>query len=148
MFSLYYALSAVPALDVVVFLRAFPVDSNFLTGLELNLTGIIHISPTELDMSTLMAISAEWSKSGTILTTNSRVTVDEGPVAVGPLQYQTTLLLNSLDKTRDVGNYTCTVHVIHSLKGFLDAVTDSAASHFITVQSKSNHNNIIDTSIT
>ena len=99
-------------------------------------------------MSTLMAVSAEWSKSGTILTTNSRVTVDEGPVAVGPLQYQTSLLLNSLDKTRDMGNYTCTVHVIHSLEGFQDAVTDTAVSRFITVQSKSNPSNIIDTSIT
>ena len=133
---------------MVVFLRGVPVDSNFFTGLQLNLTCIIHISPTELDVSTLIYVSAEWSKSGTILTTNSRVTVDEGPVAVGPLQYQTSLLLNSLDKTRDVGNYTCTVHVIHSLDGFQDAVTDTAASHFITVQSKSNPSNIIDTAIT
>ena len=69
-------------------------------------------------------------------------------MAVGPLQYQTSLLLNSLDKSRDVGNYTCTVHVIHSLDGFLDAVTDTAVSRFITVQSKSNPSNIIDTSIT
>ena len=95
-----------------------------------------------------MAVSAEWSKSGTILTTNSRLTVDEGPEAVGLLQYQTSLLFESLDKTRDMGNYTCTVHVIHSLEGFLDAVTDTAASRFITVQSKFNHNNIIDISIT
>ena len=133
---------------MVVFLRGFPVDSNFFTGLQLNLTCIIHISPTELDVSTLMAVSAEWSKSGTILTTSSRVTVDEGPVAVGPLQYQTSLLLNSLDNTRDMGNYTCTVHVIHSLDGFQDAVTNTAVSRYITVQSKSNHNNIIDTAIT
>ena len=133
---------------MVVFLRGVPVDSNFFTGLQLNLTCIIHISPTELDVSTLIYVSAEWSKSGTILTTNSRVTVDEGPIAVGPLQYQTSLLLNSLDKTRDIGYYTCSVHVIHSLEGFLDAVTDTAASRFITVQSKSNHNTIIDTAIT
>ena len=133
---------------MVVFLRGFPVDSNFFTGLQLNLTCIIHISPTELDVSTSMAVSAEWSKSGTILTTNTRVTVDEGPVTVGPLQYQSSLLFKSLDKTRDKGDYSCSVHVIHSLEGFLDAVTNTAVSRFITVQSKSNHNTIIETSIT
>ena len=83
-----------------------------------------------------MAISAEWSKEGTSLTTNSRVTVDDGPVEVAPLQYQTSLQINSLDKTRDEGDYTCTVHVIHSLEGFLDVITDTAASHSITVHSR------------
>ena len=143
---LYY-ISVVPALDVDVFLRGFPVDSNFFTGLELNLTCIIHISPIGLDISTSFAVSAEWSKSGTSLTTNSRVTLDEGAVEVGPLQYQTSLLFKSLDKTRDEGTYTCSVHVIHSLEGFLDAVTDTAASRSILMHSKSDLNNIIDTYI-
>ena len=129
---------------MVVVLRSFPVDLSFFSGLQLNLTCIIHISPTGLDESTSMAVSAEWSKSGTSLTTNSRVTVDKGPVEVGPLQYQTTLLFESLDTTIDEGNYTCSVHVIHSLEGFLDAVTDTAASLSVTVQSKSCLNNIID----
>ena len=129
---------------MVVVLRSFPVDSNFYTGLELNLTCIIHISPTVLDVPTSMAIFADWSKSGASLTTNRRVTVDKGPVEVGPLQYQTSLLFESLDKTRDEGNYTCSVHVIHSLEGFLDAVTDTAASLSITLQSKSCLINIID----
>ena len=129
---------------MVVVLRSFPVDSNFYTGLELNLTCIVHLSPTGLDVPTSMAVSADWSKSGTSLTTNSRVTVDKGPVEVGPLQYQTSLLFESLDKTRDEGNYTCSVHVIHSLEGFLDAVTDTAASLSVTLQSKSCLSNIID----
>ena len=140
---LYY-ISAVTAFDVVVFIRGFPVDSNFFTGLQLNLTCIIHISPTGLDVPTSMAVSVDWSKSGTSLTTNSGVTVDKGPVEVGPLQYQTSLLFESLDKTRDEGDYTCSVHVIHSLEGFLDAVTDTVASLSITVPSKSCLNNIIN----
>ena len=95
-------------------------------------------------MSTSMAVSAEWSKSGTSLTTNSRVTVDKGPVEVGPLQYQTSLLFESFDKTRDEGNNTCSVHDIHSLEVFQHAVTDTVAPLSMTVQSKSCLNNIID----
>ena len=83
-----------------------------------------------------MAISAEWSKAGTSLTTKSRVTVDDGPVEVAPLQNQTSLQIYSLDKTRDEGDYTCTVHVILSLEGFLGVVTDTAASRSITVHSR------------
>lgn len=54
-------------------------------------------------------MSAEWSKSGTILHSNSRVTVAMEPVRVGPRVYHTFLVFGSLDSSGgDEGNYTCT----------------------------------------
>ena len=130
-----YTISAVP-FDVVVYLRVFPFDLNLITGQQLNLTCIIHVYLMDLDISPSMTVSAKWSKSGSFLTSNSRVTVEERPVEVWPLKYQTSLLINSLDKSQDEGEYMCDVHVTVRVHGFV-VVKDSTISRSISVQSKS-----------
>ena len=124
--------SPVPPLTVVI--TGSPINSNFFTGLQLNLTCHIHI-PSEL-LSVPISVTAQWTMSGTALTSNSRLTVGEEPVEVGPLLYQSSLVFNSLDRRGDNGNYTCSVTV--------DAIPDSinvrgaavSTTKVITVESK------------
>ena len=99
--------SPVPPPTVVI--TGSPINSNFFTGLQLNLTSHIHI-PSEL-LSVPISVTAQWTMSGTVLTSNSRLTVEEEPVEMGPLLYQTSLVFNSLDEMEDNGNYTCLVTV-------------------------------------
>ena len=57
-------------------------------------------------------VSADWSKSGSTLTSDSRVSVGEEAVEVEPFLYSTSLVFSSLDQTLgDTGEYTCTVTV-------------------------------------
>ena len=126
-----YNIYVVPALAVDI--RGHPIDSDFFTGLQLNLTCTIQVS---LEIFPPMTIFTEWSKSGSPLSSNSRVTVEELPVQVGPQLYQTSVLFNSLDKTRDEGEYMCAVSVTLSLEGYQDVTTESTATQSIDVPSK------------
>ena len=124
--------SPVPPPTVVI--TGSPINSNFFTGLQLNLTCHIHI-PSEL-LSLPISVTAQWIMSGTVLTSNSRLTVGEEPVEVGPLLYQTSLVFNSLDGGEDNGNYTCSVTVdaiadIVNVRGAAVSTTKA-----ITVESK------------
>ena len=114
-------------------MRGYPIDADFFTGLQLNLTCTIILSHL---VSTSTTISVEWSQSGSPLTSTSRVTVGEWPVEVGPGHYQTSVVFNSLDSTRDEGEYTCAVRVTNRIEGFADAIKESTASRSITVPSK------------
>ena len=67
----------------------------------------------------------------------------EWPVEVGPGQYQTSVVFNSLDSTRDEGEYTCAVSVTYSSEGSPDVITESTATRSITVPSKSVDTNLI-----
>ena len=115
-------------------IKGYPRDSDFFTGLQLNLTCTIQVS---LEISLSMTAFIEWSKSGSPLSSNSRVTVEELPVQVGPRLYQTSVLFNSLDKIRDEGEYMCAVSVTLRLEGYQDVTTESTAIRSITVPSKS-----------
>ena len=55
---------------------------------------------------------------------------------VWPGHYQTSVVFNSLDSTRDGGEYTCAVRVTNRIEGFADAIKESTASRSITVPSK------------
>ena len=120
-------------------IRSYPIDSDFFTGLQLNLTCTIQVS---LEISPPMTIFTEWSKSGSPLSSNSRVTVVELPVQVGPRLYQTSVLFNSLDKIRDEGEYMCAVSVTLSLEDYQDVITESTATRSLTIPSKSFHTNL------
>ena len=115
-------------------IKGYPIDSDFFTGLQLNLTCNIQVS---LDISPSMTFFTEWSKSGSPLSSNTRVNVGMSPVLVEERQYQTNVSFNSLDKTIDEGEYMCTVHVIFSLEGYQDITTESIANHSLTIPSKS-----------
>ncbi len=105
-----------------------PIDSDYFTGLRLTLTCSIRV-PLELS-SLPINVSAQWTKSGAVLVTNSHVTVGEVPVRVGlTTVYQASLGFSSLDESRgDEGSYTCTGNI--ALSGFristASATTDIA----------------------
>ena len=83
-------------------------------------------------------VSSQWSKSSSVLTSNSRVIVDDGTVVAGPLLYQSSLVFTSLDETRgDNGDYTCSVTVRPINVSHLHPVT-VLATHTVTVESKKN----------
>ena len=94
---------------IVVTITVSPAISNLFTGLQLNLTCSVFI-PEEL-ISVPLNVSAQWSRSGSILQSNSRVRVVE-PVRVKPLLYQTNVVISSFDKDKgDEGDYVCTVKI-------------------------------------
>ena len=119
---------------VAVDIRGYPIDSNFFTGLQLNLTCTIQVL---LETSPLLTIFTNWRKSDSRLSSNSRVTVEELPVQVGPQLYHTSVLFNSLNQTRDEGEYMCAVSLVLSLEGYQDATTESTATYSLIVPSKS-----------
>ena len=98
----------------VVSITGSPVDSDFFTGLRLTLICSIHI-PQNLQ-SMPWTVSAYWTKAGSRIISNSRVIVEETVVMVQPLLYQSTLVFNSLDRSRDEsGEYTCTASINSSM---------------------------------
>ena len=110
-----------------------PIDSHYFSGLQLNLTCHIQL---QMPMEYRVSVSSQWSKSGSVLTSNSRVSVDDGTVVAGPLLYQSSLVFISLDGTRgDNGDYTCSVAVHPINVPHLHPVTVSA-THTVTVESK------------
>ena len=139
---MYYSLKSYfiiyVALPPTVVMRGHPTNSNFFTGLQLTLTCTITLPQLE----SISTVSTQWSQSGSPLTSSNRVTVGEWPVEVGPGHYHTSVVFNSLDSTRDEGEYTCAVRVTYSSEGFPDVITESTASLSITVPSKS-----VDTTI-
>ena len=90
-------------------ITASPALSQFYTGLQLNLTCLIQLVAP---MGYGVRVSAHWTKSGSLLTSDSRVRVGEEAVEVSPLVYSTSLVFSGLDKARgDDENYTCTVTI-------------------------------------
>ena len=90
-----------------------------------------------MPMEYRVSVSSQWSKSDSVLISNSRMSV-EGAVVAGPLLYQSGLVFTSLDGTRgDNGDYTCSVTVRPINVPHLHPVTVSA-THTVTVESKKN----------
>ena len=109
-----------------------PINSHYFSGLQLNLT--CHIQLPML-RGYRVSVSFQWSKSGSVLASSGRMSVDEGAVEVGPLLYQSSLVFNSLDGDRDDGNYTCSVTVSPIDTSNLLPVTVTA-THTVSVESK------------
>ena len=132
---IYYLYAAAEVTPIAVTITASPAVSVFFTGLQLNLTCSVFI-PEEL-ISVPLDVSAQWSRSGSILQSSSRVRVVD-PVMVEPLLYQTNVVISSLDKDEgDEDNYVCTVK-INSPR--LEEVTVSSAE---TVEIPSEYSYII-----
>ena len=110
-----------------------PVQSDFYTGLRLNLTCLTQLAtPMGYDVD----VSADWSKSGSTLTSDSRVSVGEEAVEVEQLLYSTSLVFSSLDQTMgDTGDYTCTVTVTPTGSPFYRPVT-VMATQVVQTESK------------
>ncbi len=103
-----------------------PVDYDFFTGLQLNITCSIQI--LQYVDSLAIDVSAHWSKDGSILlTSGDHVTVGDDPVRVGHLLYQSTVVFSSLDESRDNGEYTC--------RGRINSSQPATAAFTITVPS-------------
>lgn len=120
---------AVPPPNVTI--TGSPVNANFFTGLQLNLTCLVQISTHK---GYKVSISAQWSKSGDSILTSDSVVVEE-VMEVTPLVYRTSLVFMSLDKAKgDEGNYTCSVTVTPSFPVIKRAT--KSASYNVVVQSK------------
>ena len=102
-----YAAAEVP--PIVATLTISPGTPHFITGMTLNVTCSVQI-PKEL-ISVPLEVTAQWTISGTVLQSDSRVVITE-PVLVQPLLYQISLVISYLDKAEgDEGDYTCTVKI-------------------------------------
>lgn len=131
----YYLFAAAEVPPIAVTITVSPAISNLFTGLQLNLTCCVFI-PEEL-ISVPLDVSAQWSRSGSILQSNSHVRVVE-PVRVEPLLYQTIVVISSLDKDEgDEGDYVCTVKINSP---HLEEVTVSSAE---TIEIPSGYSYII-----
>ncbi len=106
-FCIAFLSSPVP--PPVITITGTPTYSDLLAAPQPSLTCSIHIP--QLVESLPINVSAQWSKDGSLLTSNSRVTVREDPVRVRALLYQSTVVFSSLDGARDSGEYTCTGRV-------------------------------------
>ena len=112
----------------------YPTNSNFFTGLQLNLTCFITFSYTIYDQIQHVNVRATWTRSGSALDNN----IDRNVVElyeVGTQQYQTSVLFNSLDKARDEGLYTCNIEALFQQRNST-LVKKIQLSHNIEVQSK------------
>ena len=98
-----------PALNGSIIL--YPINNNFYTGLQLNFTCFITISYTIYDHVQLLNIHAMWTRSGYDIDNDFDINVVE-LFEVGAMQYQTSVLFNSMDKARDEGLYICKVEAL------------------------------------
>ncbi len=89
---LFYIL--VPAAPVVsIFLRSYPINSNYYSGLQLNLTCAINIIlVSALDNIQQIRVMTKWRRYNTALTQDSRRTITM-PRKVGPMLYHTSIIL-------------------------------------------------------
>ncbi len=77
---------------------------------------------------------SQWMRYNTALTQDHRRTITT-PQEVGPMLYHTSIIFNSLDKSRDEGDYECNVNVmIERENGQLRIM--NTASKTIAVQSE------------
>ena len=114
----------------------YPTNSNFFTGLQLNLTCFITFSYTIYDQIQHVNVRSMWTRSGSDLDNN----IDRNVVElfeVETQQYQTSVLFNSLDKARDEGLYTCIIEAVFQQRNST-LVKKIQLSHNIEVQSKYN----------
>ncbi len=124
----------VPVPVVSLTIRGYPINSNFYSGLQLNLTCAIDISVSVLDNIQQIRVMSQWRRYNTALTQDNRRTITM-PQEVGPMLYHTSIIFNSLDKSRDEGDYECNVDVIVERESSHLTIKDSA-SMSITVSSK------------
>ncbi len=132
---LFYIL--VPAAPVVsIFLRSYPINSNYYSGLQLNLTCAINILVSTLENIQQIRVMSQWRRYNTALTQDNRRTITI-PRKVGPMLYHTSIILQSLDKNRDEGVYYCTadVIVVRERQNFTKTIS---TNHPIFVPSKFN----------
>ncbi len=101
----------VPVPVVSVTIRGYPINSNFYSGLQLNLTCAIDISVSVLDNIQQIRVTSQWRRYNTALTQDNRRTITM-PQEVGPMLYHTSIIFHSLDKSRDEGDYECVVNVM------------------------------------
>ena len=125
------SVTAIPQPSVTI--TSSPINSHYFSGLQLNLTCRIQL---QMPRGYRVGVSSQWSKSGSVLTSNSRMSVDNRAVAVGPLLYQSSLVFTSLDATRgDNGDYTCSVTVSSiDISGLLPVTVNT--THTVLVESK------------
>ncbi len=77
---------------------------------------------------------SQWRRHNTALTQDNRRTITM-PQEVGPMLYHTSIIFNSLDKSRDEGDYECNIDVmIERENGQLRIM--NTASKTIAVQSE------------
>ena len=118
--SPYHAVSP-PALAIA----ASPIDSDYFNGLQLNLTCFIHIASFSVSH-----VGVNWTKSGSALLSNSRVTVSE-TMRVNQSTYQTWIAFSSLDNKRgDEGNYTCSANI--TLSGLTSPIASATTEVVIS----------------
>ena len=115
----------------------YPINSNFFTGLQLNLTCFITISYTIYNEIEDVEVLAEWTRSGSAIDSNSGRTVVE-VFKVGKMQYQTSILFNALDKSTDEGKYTCTVKAIFKQRRNGTLIKNIESSHIMEVDCEFN----------
>ena len=102
-----------PALNGSIIL--YPINNNFYTGLQLNFICFFTISYTIYQHVQLHNIHAMWTRSGSAIDNDFDINVVEF-IEVGPMQYQTSVLFNSMDKARDEGLYICNVEALFQQK--------------------------------
>ena len=109
-----------------------PINTHYFSGLQLNLTCHIQLP---MPRGYRVSVSFQWSKSGSILASNGRMSVDEGAVEAESFLYQSSLVFTSLDEDLDDGNYICSVTVNPIDTSNLLPVTVTA-SHTVSVESE------------
>ena len=110
----------------MVTITGSPADSDLLTSPQPTLICSIHIPQVVESLG--LAVSVQWSKNGSALTSSSLVTVESSAVRVGPMLYQSTVVFSSLDGVRDNGVYTCT--------GIVNSTESATAAFTVAIHSK------------
>lgn len=118
----------------MVLIKGFPTDINFFTGLSLKRTCSIQIMSSELHDIQSISLKVRWSRSNISIVPDNHLTITD-PFQLKPMQYQTILLFNSLDKNRDDGEYTCSSEVTVYHKQNVSILRDALTCEII-VQSK------------
>ena len=113
----------------------YPTNKNFYTGLQLNLTCFVIISYTIYDHVQLLNIHATWRRSGSAIDNDFDRNVVE-LFEMEAMQYQTSVIFNSLDKARDDGQYIlCAVEAMFQQQN-ITIRKRIQLSHTIEVQSE------------
>ena len=112
----------------------YPISDNFYTGLQLNLTCFITISYTIYDHVQLLNVHTMWTRSGSAIDNDFDRNVVE-LFELGAMQYQTSVIFNSLDKARDEGLYICKVEALFQQRNNM-VKKKIESSHNIEVQSE------------
>ena len=114
-------------------LSPFPFIDTYYSGIEVTFQCIFSVDINAINNDPDANVITNWKKGDTILTSDSRITVDAAKLLIGSYDIFTILLKFEYLTEADSSNYRCEVFVTSSVDNDFVVETSASSTLFFTV---------------